>query len=57
MRLFFGASALVKFFHEEDGSENVTELMTSSWQMDDILSFRPYPFEIVHIKGQQTISA
>ncbi len=29
MRLFFDTSALVKFFHEEDGSENVTELVTS----------------------------
>lgn len=29
MKLFFDTSALVKFFHEEDGSEKVTELMMS----------------------------
>ncbi len=29
MILFFDTSALVKFFHEEDGSEKVTKLITS----------------------------
>ncbi len=29
MILFFDTSALVKFFHEEDGSEKVTEIITS----------------------------
>jgi len=29
MKLFFDTSALVKFFHEEQGSETVTNLITS----------------------------
>ena len=29
MILFFDTSALVKFFHEEDGSEKVTKLIAS----------------------------
>ncbi len=30
MKLFFDTSALVKFFHEEEGSKEVTRLITSS---------------------------
>lgn len=29
MKIFFDTSALVKFFHEEDGSQEVTKLITS----------------------------
>lgn len=30
MKLFFDTSVLIKFFHEEDGSQEVTELITAS---------------------------
>lgn len=29
MKLFFDTSALIKFFHEEDGTQEVTRLITS----------------------------
>lgn len=35
MNLFFDTSALVKFFHEEEGSEIVTKLITSAFFKKD----------------------
>jgi hypothetical protein len=33
MKLFFDTSALVKFFHEEEGTEQITELMRGPMKM------------------------
>ena len=46
MNLFFDTSALVKFFHEEEGTESVTNLILDQNNFCDIV--KALGFEIIN---------